>query len=149
MVWSFAEDSGHKLSDRADCASYELYVCTIKKTDSVDSKRVWQRIGGKGIFELSAKIFSTPMCLKMSKRSVVFINLTDVFRHSRTSYTSKMFAKEFRQRERLYFLGQGERSTWTGWRIFRIQSRQKIKLEYEYWTGHTGLRTNTDDSSKS
>ena len=64
-----------------------------------------------------------------------------------------MFAKEFRQRERLYFLGQGERSTWTGWRIFRIQSRQKIKLEYENIkisdkTGHTGLRTNTDDFTR-
>ena len=120
----------------------------------VPSRKQIQSIQNAFGNELAEKVFLNlaPKFLahwEMSQRSDGFNNLTDVFRHSRTSYTSKMFAKEFRQRERLYFLGQGERSTWTGWRIFRIQSRQKIKLEYEYWTGHTGLRTNTEDSSKS
>ena len=47
LVWSFAtvgQDSS-KNADRAECASYELYVCTIRKNDSIDSKRLWQRIG--------------------------------------------------------------------------------------------------------
>ena len=107
------------------------------------------RMDGSGRRKLVLKSLAFPRAEKyMYSEYPEFHHIYRFCRYSRTWYTSKMFAKEFRQRERLYFLGQGERSTWTGWRIFRIQSRQKIKLEYEYWTGHTGLRTNTDDFTR-
>jgi len=50
LVWSFDESikDPKRSSERADCASYELFVCTVRKTDTPDTKRLWQRIGGKG-----------------------------------------------------------------------------------------------------
>ena len=68
---------------------------------------------------------------RYTDQNFFFDIITYIFRYSRTSHSSQMFAKEFRPRERLYIFGQGEGPTWTSRRIFGIQSRQKIKLDYE------------------
>ena len=45
-MWNYADKN---IPDRAECASYELYVCTVRKVDQPEAKRLWQRIGGKDI----------------------------------------------------------------------------------------------------